>query len=128
MDEFAEINVTPFTDVLLVLLIIFMVLAALIIPAGFEKQLNNCSKSCLGPEVALNAPADLSIAQSGAMTLDGRAIDQRAIYGALSQLHAARPHVKLAIYGDAKAPYRFVVRVLDAAKAAAIDNVSFITK
>ena len=30
----AEINITPFTDVLLVLLIIFMILAALVTPAG----------------------------------------------------------------------------------------------
>ena len=35
----AEINITPFTDVLLVLLIIFMILAALITPPGFQKQL-----------------------------------------------------------------------------------------
>jgi len=35
----AEINITPFTDVLLVLLIIFMILAALVAPPGFEKQL-----------------------------------------------------------------------------------------
>ena len=42
MDEFAEINITPFTDVLLVLLIIFMVMAALIAPAGFEKRFDRC--------------------------------------------------------------------------------------
>ena len=37
----AEINITPFTDVLLVLLIIFMILAALVAPPGFEKELPN---------------------------------------------------------------------------------------
>ena len=35
----AEINITPFTDVLLVLLIIFMILAALVTPPGFQKNL-----------------------------------------------------------------------------------------
>jgi len=38
-DVMAEINITPFTDVLLVLLIIFMILAALLTPPGFEKEL-----------------------------------------------------------------------------------------
>ena len=38
----AEINITPFTDVLLVLLIIFMILAALVTPPGFQK---NCPTS-----------------------------------------------------------------------------------
>lgn len=33
----------PFTDVLLVLLIIFMILASLAIPPGFERQLGNCA-------------------------------------------------------------------------------------
>jgi biopolymer transport protein ExbD len=36
-----EINVTPFTDVLLVLLIVFMILAALVVPPGFERRLPN---------------------------------------------------------------------------------------
>ena len=34
----AEINITPFTDVLLVLLIIFMILAALVAPPGFRER------------------------------------------------------------------------------------------
>ena len=41
----AEINLTPFTDVLLVLLIIFMLLAALVAPPGFEKKLQNAAPS-----------------------------------------------------------------------------------
>src|SRR5947199_372043 len=40
-----EINITPFTDVLLVLLIIFMLLAALLTPPGFERQLSNPGRS-----------------------------------------------------------------------------------
>ena len=40
-DVMAEINITPFTDVLLVLLIIFMILAALVTPPGFQKELPN---------------------------------------------------------------------------------------
>ena len=128
MDEFAEINITPFTDVLLVLLIIFMLLAALIVPAGFEKQLDNCSKSCLGPEVAANAPAELAIARTGSMTLNGEAVSEGSIYSVLAVLHTKQPSIKLEIFGDAKAPYRFVVRALDAAKAADINNVSFVSK
>jgi biopolymer transport protein ExbD len=41
----AEINITPFTDVLLVLLIIFMILAALVTPPGFEKELPNSNNN-----------------------------------------------------------------------------------
>ena len=41
----AEINITPFTDVLLVLLIIFIILAAIVVPPGFEKELPNSNPS-----------------------------------------------------------------------------------
>src|SRR5476649_2617329 len=41
----AEINITPFTDVLLVLLIIFMLLAAMMTPPGFQKSLADSGKA-----------------------------------------------------------------------------------
>ena len=44
----AEINITPFTDVLLVLLIIFMLLAALAAPPGFQKSFDKCNAPCGG--------------------------------------------------------------------------------
>ncbi len=44
-DVMAEINITPFTDVLLVLLIIFIILAAIVVPPGFEKELPNHSNN-----------------------------------------------------------------------------------
>ncbi|MFN2448364.1 MAG: biopolymer transporter ExbD [Candidatus Baltobacteraceae bacterium] len=44
--EFAEINVTPFADVLLVLLVIFMILAALVV--GRDSNAN-CPATALNP-------------------------------------------------------------------------------
>ncbi|MBD5656625.1 MAG: biopolymer transporter ExbD, partial [Candidatus Eremiobacteraeota bacterium] len=49
-DVMAEINITPFTDVLLVLLIIFMILAALVTPPGFQKELPNTNNSPPTPD------------------------------------------------------------------------------
>jgi len=126
MDEFAEINVTPFTDVLLVLLIIFMVLAAMIVPAGFEQQLLTG-----GAKAHVSTPTnhhDLMIARSGAMTLDGQTVSEKSIYNVMAALRAGRANVSLSISGDAKAPYRYVIRAIDAAKAAGITNVGFVTK
>lgn len=126
MDEFVEINVTPFTDVLLVLLIVFMVLAALVAPAGFERKLPNCA--CNASALQNPPPkADLVIARNGRMALDGRSIDDRSIYTALSSLHAARSNVSLAIYGDRDTAYAHVIRAMDAAKSAHITSVSFVT-
>lgn len=126
MDEFAEINITPFTDVLLVLLIIFMMMAALLAPIGFEQQIG-CH--CGGTTPArIHFNANLTIARSGAMTLDGRAADVRSIYAMLATLHRAHPDASLSISSDAKTPYGAVIRAVDAAKSSSITNVTFITQ
>lgn len=125
MDEFAEINITPFTDVLLVLLIIFMVLAAIVVPAGFERQFScpcgHFTKASIVPR------AELLVARNGRMSLDGRLVDDRSIYPALGALHASRSRVALSIFGDRLTAYSHIIRAMDAAKAAGISNVTFVS-
>ncbi len=125
MDEFSEINVTPFTDVLLVLLIIFMVLSELVAPVGFEKQFScNCgSASRTTPTVQ----SELVIARNGRMSLDGHAVDSRTVYPALSALRASHRRIALSIFGDQATAYGYIIRAMDAAKAAGITSVSFVT-
>ena len=124
MEEFAEINITPFTDVLLVLLIIFMVLAALIAPAGFERRVSPC---CAPSATTLFTHSELDIAGNGKMALDGHPVDTRTIYPALRALHAAQRSVALSIVGHHETPYGYVIRAMDAAKMAGIANVNFLS-
>jgi len=126
MDEFVEINVTPFTDVLLVLLVIFMLLAAIVAPAGFERTIPNCNCGASGRHLT-SQKAELVIARNGRMALDGRIVDERAIYRALNDLQLHRRNVALSIYGDRLTAYAHIIRAMDAAKAARITDVSFIT-
>ena len=123
----AEINITPFTDVLLVLLIIFMILAALVAPPGFEKQLPSCA--CVSPFTKTH-PRELAVVvlRSGAIAVDGKTVSVKALYPLLAQIHARAPRTKVKIFADAKAPYGSVIRVLDAAKAGGLGDVSFITE
>jgi biopolymer transport protein ExbD len=124
MEEFAEINITPFTDVLLVLLIIFMVLAALIAPAGFERRVSHC---CAPQAITRFAHSKLDIAENGKMALDGRPVDTQTIYPALRALHASKRSIALSIAGHRETPYGYVIRAMDAAKMAGITNVSFVS-
>ena len=125
MDEFAEINITPFTDVLLVLLIIFMLLQSLVAPAGLERKFPcNCSH----PAPVVEAPhSELVIARNGRMALDGHVVDARSVYPALSALHASHKRIALSIFGDRDTAYEYVIRAMDAAKDAGITDVSFVT-
>jgi biopolymer transport protein ExbD len=122
----SEINITPFTDVLLVLLIIFMILASLAIPPGFEREFSNCA--CGSRTIAPPKQIHVTVTRRGDILVEGKAVAAAALYGVLVQLHAKTPRENVALYADAKAPYGAVIRVLDAAKAGGIPDVSFVTE
>ena len=123
----AEINITPFTDVLLVLLIIFMILAALITPPGFQKELPNSNNN---PASAKNDPKkeiDIEVNNKGVIFVDQTKTDVKGIYDTMLRTASKRGHLHVSITADADAPYGVIIRILDAAKIAGEDDVGFVT-
>lgn len=118
----SEINITPFTDVLLVLLIIFMVLAALLTPPGFERQLSNPGRSTAA---TVSQRVIVTIDRHGQIAVDGKVTSVHGLYAAMSHV-GAKAHVSF--YADARSPYGPVIRVLDAAKLAGIRDIAFVTQ
>jgi biopolymer transport protein ExbD len=122
----AEINITPFTDVLLVLLIIFMILAALVTPPGFEKELpNNNNNPTSQPKQKNDIEVDVN--NKGVIFVDGTKTDQAGIYDVMLRERAKRGNRHVSIIADAKAPYGVIIRILDAAKIAGLEDVGFVT-
>ena len=121
----AEINITPFTDVLLVLLIIFMILAALVAPPGFEKQLPNGGGPPSPPSAA--RAIDVVVGEHDAIFVDGRPSSAAGIYADLAEAARRRGRLHVALTADVKASYGTIIRVLDAAKIAGLDDVGFVT-
>ncbi|HVS45094.1 MAG TPA: biopolymer transporter ExbD [Verrucomicrobiae bacterium] len=122
----AEINITPFTDVLLVLLIIFMILAAIVTPPGFEKELSKTNPSPVNP---IHPPVeiDVMVNNRGRITVDGALATETTIYYVMYQASKKKPGKHVAITADAKAPYGIIIRILDAAKEAGLEDVGFVT-
>jgi biopolymer transport protein ExbD len=121
----AEINITPFTDVLLVLLIIFMILAALVTPPGFEKQLGHPAPSTR-PAPSLKK-IDVIVSAAGAIFVDGRHVTETALYRSFAAEIARRGRLGVSLTADVKAPYRIIIRILDAARQNGVEDVSFVT-
>jgi biopolymer transport protein ExbD len=121
----AEINITPFTDVLLVLLIIFMILAALVAPPGFEKQLPDPGAGPTLPTAARTI--EVLVNERGAIFVDGRRSSQSRVYADLLDSARRRGKIHVALSADVKAPYGAIIRILDAAKVAGLDDVGFVT-
>ncbi|HET6895860.1 MAG TPA: biopolymer transporter ExbD [Candidatus Baltobacteraceae bacterium] len=122
----AEINITPFTDVLLVLLIIFMILAALVTPPGFEKELPNNNNSQPQTQKQKN-DIEVLVNNKGVIFVDGQKTDQAGIYNMMLTERAKRGNKHVSITADAKAPYGVIIRILDAAKIAGLEDVGFVT-
>lgn len=123
----AEINITPFTDVLLVLLIIFMILASFVSPPGFEKSLPNRGKSTITDTKLKAKTIEVSVNAAGSVIVDDKPTTVKAIYGAMAREAARRGKLHVSIIADEKAPYGVIIRVLDAAKLAKLDDVGFVT-
>lgn len=123
----AEINITPFTDVLLVLLIIFMILAALITPPGFEKSLQNSCGLCSAPSHR-SQKIEITITKNGRIFVGAQVADVRTVYGALAAAVRGEKKPSASIIADMKAPYGLIIRTLDAAKEANISDVSFVSQ
>ena len=126
-DVMAEINITPFTDVLLVLLIIFMILASLVTPPGFQKELPNNNNAPPTNTKDNKKNIDVEVNDKGVIFVDAQKTDEKSIYYIMAQEAARRGHIHVAITADAKAPYGIIIRILDAAKEANLDDVGFVT-
>ncbi len=120
----SEINVTPFVDVMLVLLIIFMV-AAPLLTAGVPVELPETSAGAL--------PAEQEEPLTITLTADGRLLIQTAetprgnLIGKLRAIAGERQGAKVFIRADGAIPYERVVQVMGALNAAGFDNIGLVT-
>ena len=126
----AEINITPFTDVLLVLLIIFIILASLNTPPGFQKDISHQCIVCPGHHPMKNI--EVSITASGATTIDGERVTASDLYDRMAEtvrFHSERAgySTHIALIADSATPYGSIIKVLDAAREAGDDDVGLVT-
>jgi biopolymer transport protein ExbD len=125
----ADINITPFTDVLLVLLIIFIILAAVSAPPGFQKQLSSPSPKVVSDHVLGARPILVEVTSTDRISLDGKVIQFAQLYHmmavtiAFHDRHGYSRHI--ALYADSNASYNAIIKILDAARQAGDEDVGF---
>jgi biopolymer transport protein TolR len=127
----SEINVVPYIDVMLVLLIIFMVVP----PANSPSVINlpSAEKSALPPDdyiqVVLKPNATLSIGVNGKNSTAPQDMPNRsALLRALRTLHADHPEYPVMIAGDRDSKYDDVIQLISEAKKMGISRVGLATK
>ena len=121
----SNINITPYIDILLVLLIIFMVISPI-------KQMDLDVKV---PQTSddVNTPPDpsvivVSVEEGARIAINGQETTIGRLGAELLDIYSARANKNMFISANATLPYGDIVRVIDIAKGAGVGDIGLITE
>ena len=120
----AEINVTPFVDVMLVLLIIFMVTAPMM-NQGVQVQLPKASADQLPTD---EKALILSISEQGEYFMAEEGYELSELKLKLQAIATANPDKEVFIRADALVPYEKVAQLMAACTQAGITKLGMVTE
>jgi biopolymer transport protein TolR len=119
----SEINVTPFVDVVLVLLIIFIITAPMML-RGIDVNVPKTETKNVGPEERLM----LTVTKDRAVYLDDQLITLPRLERVLTGLRQRNPKAAVFLRADEGVAYGVVVNVMDAVKKAGIERLGMVTE
>ena len=119
-----EINITPFVDVMLVLLVIFMITAPMLI-SGIEVDL---PKTKTAPLSGKEEPLTLTVDKKGYFYIEDIRFDERTLKAKMSAVFKERPDVRVFVRGDRNTVYGDIMRLFGLVKEVGIHNVALVTE
>jgi len=117
---FSEINITPFTDIVLVLLIIFMIAAPGLIQSGLDIDLPGAASGTTGQPSELV----LTVDRSGGLAMDGQKVDRKDLLSRLEKkVSESGAALSLVVNADRESSHGRVIEVLDLARQAGVKKI-----
>ncbi|MBN8632934.1 MAG: TonB system transport protein ExbD [Rhodobacterales bacterium] len=120
--ELSEINVTPFIDVMLVLLIVFMIAA----PLSTVDVPVNLPASSAPPGDRPDDPLWLTLSVDGRLLLDDRTIERNALAAALDGQTAGKRDTPVYLRADSSVDYAALMKLLDLLRGAGYLKVALV--
>lgn len=120
----SDINVTPFVDVMLVLLIIFMVTAPMMIEGVAVNLPQTTAKSVKTSE----DPLILTVTKEGGIFLERTEIKPEDLENKLKSIMKYREDNEILLKADKDVLYGFVVQVMAGIKRAGVDKLGMVTE
>lgn len=129
---FAEINITPLTDIFLVLLIIFMVTSSVIVQSGVSGQSGvhvtlpkgspNDTRTAVPQSLAIAILAD------GRTVVGGKVVTDDELRARLEEAHAHDPDTTVVVQADTGVIHGKVVAVMELARGVGLDRLAIATQ
>ena len=123
-DPMSEINVTPFVDVMLVLLVIFMVTAPLL-TVGVQVDLPETSADSLSEE---QEPLTLTINSKGEIFIQESKVDYDKIIAKILAVSKNRTDTRIYVRGDKTINYGRVLEIMGTLSGAGVSKVALISE
>ena len=120
----AEINVTPFVDVMLVLLIIFMV-AAPLLTVGVPVELPKTAATALSSDN--EEPLTVTLTADGVVMIQETEVEREALIGRLQAIATERSDDKIFLRADGANTYASVAEIMGALNAGGFSNIGLVT-
>lgn len=120
----SEINVTPFVDVMLVLLIIFMV-AAPLLSTGVPIELPKTTANALPAED--EQPLTISLTADGRIMIQETEVDFATLVPKLRAIAAERENDKVFLRADGSISYENVMQVMGALNTGGFNSIGLVT-
>ena len=126
----SDINVVPYIDVMLVLLVIFMISAPLMVQ-GIQVNLPQASSEAL--PVTNNEPLIVSIDKNGELFLEtdstkDKSLSLEELNFSVTKIFESNPNLQVVIRGDGKVQYEKVMTVMAELQMAGATNIGLISK
>jgi biopolymer transport protein ExbD len=121
----AEINITPFTDVILVLLIIFMITTPLLIQSSIKV---NLPKAGSAKSAGSSDQVNITVTEKSLMYLDGTLVTKRELKEKISEMYKRNPAIKVMLFSDKSARFVDIVAALDVLNAVGVRDLNIAAK
>jgi biopolymer transport protein ExbD len=119
-EEEAEINLTPMLDVVFIMLIFFIVTAVFVKEPGIEVTRPEAT-TAFTPD---SGSIFVAVSGNNEIWIDGRNIPPEGVRAAIERLATENPEGGVVIQADREAFNEFVIQVMDAAKAAGVNEIT----
>lgn len=108
----ADINITPFTDVISMLLVVFMITTPLISQANIKLDLPS-AKAGEDRGKIQQVQADIAITREGVVYLDGKVVTKKELREQIRSVYRDHPDLAVTVRSDRMVRFQEIVNVLD---------------